>query len=306
MIIDEPNALVHYGTKRHSGRYPWGSGGDTSNRNGSTFLEDVDAARKLGLSDTEISDGMGLSTTEFRNLNSIATNERRAARTAQAVKLKATGMGASAIGREMGIGEGSVRALLSANNSLKFDRISATANVLRDSINKNTFVMVGTGIEYHLGVSGPTLSAAIKVLADEGYGVHYPKIDQLGTSHQTTLKIMSKPGIHTREIYNNWDKVTLPFAYSSDNGKNYTPLGKPESISSKRVQVIWKEDGGDQADGVIYVRPGVKDVSLGGKSYAQVRVVVDGTHYLKGMAFYKDDLPKGVDLAFNTNKSKRR
>jgi hypothetical protein len=45
-------------------------------------------------------------------------------------------------------------------------------------------------------------------------------------------------------------------------------------------------------------------ISLGRSSYAQVRISVDGTHYLKGMAVYKDDLPAGTDLVFNTNKSK--
>jgi hypothetical protein len=74
-------------------------------------------------------------------------------------------------------------------------------------------------------------------------------------------------------------------------------------VSSKRVGIRYAEEGGANADGVIYVRPGVKDISLGGSQYAQVRVAVDGTHYLKGMAMYKDDLPDGVDLMFNTNKS---
>ena len=32
--------------------------------------------------------------------------------------------------------------------------------------------------------------------------------------------------------------------------------------------------------------------------------MVDGTHYIKGMAVYSDDLPKGVDVMFNTNKGK--
>jgi len=31
-------------------------------------------------------------------------------------------------------------------------------------------------------------------------------------------------------------------------------------------------------------------------------VQVDGTHYIKGMAYYKNDLPAGVDILFNTNK----
>ena len=53
---------------------------------------------------------------------------------------------------------------------------------------------------------------------------------------------------------------------------------------------------------MIYVRPGVKDVELGGARYAQVRVAVGKDHYLKGMAMYRDDLPPGVDIQFNTNK----
>ena len=33
-----------------------------------------------------------------------------------------------------------------------------------------------------------------------------------------------------------------------------------------------------------------------------MRILVDGDHYLKGMAVYSDDLPDGVDVRFNTNK----
>ena len=29
-------------------------------------------------------------------------------------------------------------------------------------------------------------------------------------------------------------------------------------------------------------------------SYGQVRIAIDGTHYLKGMAVYKEDLPAGA------------
>jgi hypothetical protein len=62
------------------------------------------------------------------------------------------------------------------------------------------------------------------------------------------------------------------------------------------VGIIYKEDGGDKSDGVIFVRPGVKDLDMGHSRYAQVRIAIDGTHYLKGMAVYKDDMPPGVDL----------
>ena len=50
------------------------------------------------------------------------------------------------------------------------------------------------------------------------------------------------------------------------------------------------------------IRRGVPDLDLGKSHYAQVRILVDGDHYLKGMAVYSDDLPDGVDVMFNTNK----
>ena len=49
-------------------------------------------------------------------------------------------------------------------------------------------------------------------------------------------------------------------------------------------------------------RRGVADLDLGDSHYAQVRILVDGTHYLKGMAMYSDDMPDGADIVFNTNK----
>ncbi len=52
------------------------------------------------------------------------------------------------------------------------------------------------------------------------------------------------------------------------------------------------------------IRRGVDDLSLGDSHYAQVRILVDGNRYLKGMAVYSDDLPDGVDVMFNTNKKK--
>lgn len=45
-------------------------------------------------------------------------------------------------------------------------------------------------------------------------------------------------------------------------------------------------------------------MSLGNSHYAQVRILVDDDYYLKGMAVYSDNMPDGVDVVFNTNKSK--
>ena len=73
-------------------------------------------------------------------------------------------------------------------------------------------------------------------------------------------------------------------------------------MDSKRLKIRYAEEGGVDKDGVIEIRRGVEDLSLGNSHYAQVRILVDNTHYMKGMAVYSDELPKGVDVVFNTNK----
>lgn len=74
----------------------------------------------------------------------------------------------------------------------------------------------------------------------------------------------------------------------------------------KRLMIRYKEDGGIDRDGTVELRRNVPDLSLGESKYSQVRIMVDGKKYIKGMAVYKDDkdFPPGVDVIFNTNKSK--
>ena len=77
---------------------------------------------------------------------------------------------------------------------------------------------------------------------------------------------------------------------------------KRQSLDSSRVAIRYGDEGGLDKDGVMEIRRGVPDLDLGKSHYAQVRILVDGDHYLKGMAVYSDDLPDGVDVMFNTNK----
>ena len=56
--------LVHYGTPRHSGRYPWGSG--KKPQRSKNFVSRVDYYRAQGYGDTKIAEIEGISTTEFR------------------------------------------------------------------------------------------------------------------------------------------------------------------------------------------------------------------------------------------------
>lgn len=302
MIVQEKDYLAHYGILRKSGRYPWGSGGTQSARNRS-YLATLENLRKEGLSETEIARGFGITTTQLRAARSIARNEEKQAQINMAQRLKDKGYSNVAIGERMGINESSVRSLLAPGQKDKADILQTTSNMLKDQVDQKSYIDIGTGVENHLGVSGTKLNTAVAMLQEQGYTVHYIKVQQLGTGQQTTIKVLAKPNTPYKEVFQNRDQIKQITDFSEDGGRSFLGLQPPLSISSKRIDVRYADMGGKEADGVIYVRPGVKDLSLGAANYAQVRIAVDGTHYLKGMAVYKDDLPKGVDLVFNTNKS---
>lgn len=300
-IISGDDWLAHYGILRKSGRYPWGSGGpEYASANG--FLGFVAARAKEGLSEAQIAEGMGITTTQLRAAKSIAKNEKRQADINMAERLHAKGLSNVAIGQRMNINESNVRTLLAPGAKDKADILQSTANLLRDQVAEKKYIDIGSGVGHHLDISDTKLSTAVAVLREEGYKVHYLKIKQLGTGKETTLKVLSAPDVPYSEVFKNRADIKQIQAFSEDGGRSYIGIQKPLSVSSKRVGVRYAEDGGADSDGVIHVRPGVEDVSLGGARYAQVRIAVDGTHYLKGMAMYKDDLPDGVDLLFNTNK----
>lgn len=304
MIIDYKDFLIHYGTPRHSGRYPWGSGGDIQATRSKDFLTMVEKLKKEdGLTEKQIAEGMGLTLKQYRAERSIAVNQKRQEKMNTATRLKDTGMSDSAIGREMGINESSVRSLLERSKRDDADILGNLAGTLKSEVDQNKFIDVGTGVENLLDVTRTKLDTAIQMVQNQGYPVHTIKVEQLGTGHLTTYKIMTQPGVTKGDVYKNMGELHNIGVQSDDGGRTALGLKPPMSISSKRIDVKYDEDGGGQADGVIYVRPGVKDISIGSNRYAQVRVAVDGTHYLKGMAMYKDDLPDGVDLQFNTNKS---
>lgn len=306
MSEDEHNALAHYGIKRKSGRYPWGSG-RTPEERGASFQKHLSDLRKQGLSDTQIAKGFGMTTTELRATIAIARNAKHQDNVAQARTLKAKGMSNQAIAERM-FGskskESTVRSLLAPGAKDKADILMETTNALRNRVDEARFVDIGKGVANQLGISETKLGNARAVLESEGYVVHKVKVPQMGTKHETIVKVMCPPGTEWKDVMQNLDKIQQFKAYSDDHGRTIIPVQKPISIDSKRIQVIHKEEGGDKADGVIYVRPGAKDLDMGANTYAQVRILVDGTHYMKGMAVLKDDLPPGVDIQFNTNKKK--
>jgi DNA-binding CsgD family transcriptional regulator len=300
-IVSQDDYFAHYGILRKSGRYPWGSGGP-ENSGSANFLGYVAELQGKGLSESQVAEGMGITTTQLRAAKSIAKNEERQANINMATRLKDKGMSNVAIGERMGIPESTVRTLLEPSAKDKADVLLSTSNMLRDEVVDKKYLDIGSGVENHLGISSTKLATAVAVLQEEGYKIHYLKVRQLGTGKETTLKVLSAPDVSYSEVSKNRAQIKQIQHFTEDGGRSFVGIQKPLSVSSKRVGVRYAEDGGTDSDGVIHVRPGVEDISLGGARYAQVRIAVDGTHYLKGMAMYKDDLPKGVDLVFNTNK----
>lgn len=296
--------LAHYGVKRRSGRYPWGSGENPEQHGSESFAGQYATLRAKGMSDVDIAKGMGMKTTELRSRLSIASNEKKKADQAEAQRLRDKGMSPSAIGRQMGRNESSIRSLLNPAVQQNTNSLKATSDLLKGFVAEKGILDISAGTETHMSISAGKLSTAADLLKAEGYRVDSVKVLQLGTGEYTKVKVLSPPNTSYGDIVRaaHSGNIGTVAAYSDDGGSHYTKIKPPVQVSSSRIAVRYGSEGGSGKDGVIEVRRNVGDVSLGASKYAQVRVAVDGTHYLKGMAMYADDLPKGVDIRFNTAK----
>jgi DNA-binding CsgD family transcriptional regulator len=297
-----PRDILHYGMPRRSGRYPWGSGENPHQHEAwfGSYLE----LKSKGMSETDIARGLGMSTTELRAKKSIAKAEQRAAMVSEAVRLKDSGMSNMEIGRQMGINESSVRNLLNPTLQERADKTRVVADVLKKNVDEKGFIDIGPGVEYDLGVRPTRMKTAVAMLKEEGYTVHKIYVDQVGTGNgnKTTLTVLAPPGTEYKEVFKHKEDIKTITDYIQDDGKTVQNLYPPESISSDRIFIRYGDEGGKQKDGVIELRRGVEDISLGNSDYAQVRVAVDGKNYMKGMAMYSDDIPDGYDVVYNTNK----
>ena len=302
------DVLMHYGVKRRSGRYPWGSGDAPFQRSGD-WLSRVDELKKKGMTEKEIMDHFDLSSGEFRRLKSIAKEERRQLNADRARSLRDDGKSLSEIAELMGYpNESSVRNLLNQKETAKSMAAKNTADILKREVDAKGLIDIGTGVNVQLNISEEMMANAVTRLELDGYkvyGIDIPQINNPGKN--TRVAVLAKPGTEYKDVYDNRDKIHAVQEdwVSHDGGMTFDPKWVyPKSMDPKRLQINYAEDGGDAKDGVIELRRGVSDLDLGGSHYAQVRILVGDTHYLKGMAVYADDLPDGVDVRFNTNKKK--
>ncbi|MDE6019777.1 MAG: LuxR C-terminal-related transcriptional regulator [Ruminococcus sp.] len=314
LIIED--MLMHYGMPRRSGRYPWGSG-DNPYQHSGDFLSRVEEMKKSNFTFTDkngktytgevaIAKSMGLSTTQFRTQVGLAKDERRSANVATAKALREKGYSLNEIAKKMGFAnDSSVRSLLNENSEARMNQAKTTAEFLKKQIAEKGLIDVGTGVEKELGISKEKMKEALYILEMEGYTTYGGGVPQVtNPGKQTNMKVLCPPGTEHKEIYNFENIHSVRDYVSHDGGETFDKFVYPKSMDSSRLKIRYAEDGGIHKDGVIELRRGVEDLSLGNSHYAQVRILVDGNRYLKGMAVYSDDLPDGVDVLFNTNKKK--
>lgn len=312
--------LMHYGMPRRSGRYPWGSG-DSPYQHSNDFLGRVEELRKQNFTytdekgktwtgDNAIAKSMGLTSSQFRTEIGLANSERRMLNVARAKSLREDGLGYTEIGREMGVRESTVRSWLNQESEDRMNKAKETADFLKARVQEVSadggMIDVGSGVERELNISREKLNQALYLLEREGYQVYGGRFEQVtNRGNFTTQMVLCPPGTEHSEIYN-LDKIhTVKEYISRDGGDTYEKkFSYPASMDSSRLQIRYNEDGGVLKDGIVELRRGVDDLSLGESRYSQVRILVDGTHYIKGMAVYSDDMPDGVDVIFNTNKTK--
>ena len=301
--------LLHYGIEKKSGRYPWGSG-DTPYQRSGMFQSYIKELKDNGLSDSEISKVIDAyakergassryATTHLRATKTLSKNALYAENERTAMKLKAKGMSPSAIARQMEMPGATVRAMLEPSRIAREDVITNTANMLRDQVEKYKYIDVGLGTELHLDMSKEKLATAVAILLDDGYRQHFPKIEQpTNPGKYTEFKILTKADTPFKEIMQNLEQIRSPMAFSDDHGNTIHEIAKPVNVDLNRIGVKYNST----SDGEIHIRPGVPDLTLGEGNYAQVRISVDDTHYLKGMALYDTNLPKGIDIQFHSPK----
>ena len=346
MSLEYGTELAHKGVGhddnppgRGSGRFGWGTGKnayqhykDWLTRVNRERIENEDYIDENGRrfkGDTAIAKRMGMNTTEFRTALEIANEEVRTVAAADARRLRYTNEKDSSDGYKMSLdkvvkamqelgydynNDSSIRALLNEAVAERKSQSKIVADLIKQKVDENGLYDVGKDAAMSLNISDTKLAQALYRLKLQGYEIYGRGYSQVtNTNQQTNTKIICPPGTPYKDVYNKeihffHDENAM---VTADGSKIKKAFEYPASLDPSRVMVRYAEEGGKAMDGVVEIRRGVDDCSLKNdagtdSNYAQVRVLVNGTHYIKGMAVYSDGKgwPDGVDMVFNTNKSK--
>lgn len=318
------DAICHIGTPQMydndphgSGRYRQGSGENPYQHDNYDLLGRIEMLHSKGMTDAQIAKELNIkgrngeySSGRVRAIKNILKTERDNLRIVEIEKMRERGISWRRIGEKLGIPETTCRHLMTEDRKNKENAAITTADYLEEVLTKEApdgMLDVGKANEYYCNVSRTKFDNALYILEERGYKIWKGGIRQVTNKNQETHQmVLCTPDHEHKDIYQ-YDKIYHledSDLVLTDNGGNIRKWENPASLSSKRVSVVYGDEGGIEKDGLVEIRRGVKDVNIGDNHYAQVRIMVDGTHYIKGMAVYSDDLPDGIDVRFNTNKPK--
>ena len=323
-ILDQ--VVNHTGVKRRSGKNEWGVGAIPFQHEPwfrwgkNAWLNEVTEYKKQGLKDGQIAEKMGITSGEFKTRYKNALNQERIYQiSANQALIEAGYTNRSERARMMGVNESTIRSLENSISRERTERAQATADILKRQIDEKGPIDISSGAELRLGVSKGKMKQAVKILEDQGYEKYAGKQEQVTNEGMfTTMTFLCPPGtghlnkqgkLVTTLLYDHPEQIHLIDitgsqldVTSDDNGLTFRKAFQyPASMDSKRIFIRYGEEGAKN-DGTIEIRPGVPDLNLGDSHYAQVRILVDDTKYMKGMAFYSNDIPEGYDVVYNSRK----
>ena len=305
--------LAHYGIGpddnppgRGSGRYPKGSGENPYQHE----LGLSGAVRKLreeGASEPDIAKGLGFrSTGQLRAALSMEKNRKKGLYSVKVPELAKQGYSVKEIAEKTGLSQSSVRNYLDENRKIQLNKTENVAEALKAELKNKRYIDVGRGVDLYCGCSEDRLKNALYLLEAEGYQIHTVNVPQMGSNDRfTTFTVLGDKDTEWSEVVNDVSLIKPFQSYVISDGEGVLGFEKPKSIDSSRVYINYTDEsgkGGAERDGLIELRRGVEDISLGKSLYSQVRIGVDDKSYMKGMAAYSDRIPDGYDIIYNTNK----
>lgn len=315
---------------RGSGRYAWGTG-ENPGQHQRGFIAEYQKMKNKGLSEKEIAAAlMGVKymkkdgTPAYYTAGDLKirlTLEKKRQREEDIVRAKVLyeecDGNKSEAARRMGIAESTYRNLLNEEIAANQRRYQGAAELLKKRIDESELgaIDISKYSELYTGMSEHTKNIAVAMLEEEGYVKMWVRVPQADGKNQMKMLVLArqpeegetKADVY-REVQQNKYKISPIVDFTPDGGETWWTPEFPSSMSLNRIMIRYADDeiSGADRDGVIQIRRGVQDLDLNGSMYAQVRIAVEGTHYMKGMAVYGDDseFPPGVDVIYNTNKKK--
>ena len=306
---------------RGSGVLPWGSG-ENPYQHAGDFVTRVKRARKQHpeLSQDDIAKMVGCkSASDLKKQYSKSLSVYRVGRNKEIDALLKTGMTQQAVADKFGVNESTLRSWLNPESRKKAEKSQIIADGLEKLVKERGLIDVGAGVEKELNCSKEKLNEALAILQDKGYPIYGGRVPQAtNPGKQTTIKALGDPSSDVKwsDLYQHPEKIQSVTDYivreGPDGQEVFTKKWQyPAAIDPKRIMIRFRDDiapdghTGIERDGTIEIRRNVPDLDLKGSHYAQVRIMTQDGHYLKGMAHYaSEEMPEGVDVIFNTNKTR--